>query len=134
MLLCAATGLGAQTTIHKQVDAAGRVSFSDLAEPAPAPAAPARTRYGSMTVQQAGSVDASEAARRLDQTQRERLEGSQPTRAEQRGTGSGTVSHAYWRRQEKLRQNVEQAQRRSNDVRRPAAKPTGSPPPRALQP
>lgn len=126
-LLCAATGPGAQTPIYKQVDATGQVSFSDLVQPTPepTPAPPRRTRYGSMTLQQAGEVDASEAARRLNQAQRERLEGAQPMRAEQRDTGGGNVNHAYWRRQEKLRQNVEQAQRRANDVQRPA--PTRAP-------
>ena len=34
------------------------------------------------------------------------------------GTGAGAVNHRYWRRQEKLRIVVEQAQRRSNETGR----------------
>lgn len=121
-MLCAASGLCAQG-LYKQVDAAGQVTFSDTpgGSSAPAPAAaPRRVRYGSMSVQDARAVDASEAARRLSKAQRERRQGAVASRAEQRGPDATTVGYAYWQRQEKLRQNVEHAQRRANDVQRVA--------------
>jgi hypothetical protein len=42
-----------------------------------------------------------------------------------RGTDASTVNHRYWRRQEKLRLAVEQAQRRSNETQ--PAKPMHGP-------
>jgi hypothetical protein len=117
-LFLAATGLHAQA-VYKQVDAAGQVTFSDVAPLATTPAAaPRRVRYGSMSVQDARAVDASEATRRLNKAQRERRQGAGATRAEQRGPDATTVGYAYWQRQEKLRETVEQAQRRSNDAHR----------------
>lgn len=79
---------------------------------------------GPMSARQASAVDGSEAARRLKEAQRERADGAWALRAEQRGLVPGTVSHAYWQRQENLRRKVEHAQRRVNEVqRRGAAQP-----------
>lgn len=66
----------------------------------------------------ATSIDANEAARRLRQAQLKRKHGTEPLPGEQdRGSGAGVVNHRYWLRQDKLRNVVEQAQRRSNETR-----------------
>ena len=107
-LLCAAAGVSAQT-IYQQVDDEGLTTFSDrsAAKPAIAP------RRGA-------KVEANEAARRLKQAQLERARGMEPRPGElTRGTGARAVNYRYWRRQEKLRIVVEQAQRRSSETLRP---------------
>jgi hypothetical protein len=59
-------------------------------------------------------VNASEAERRLAQAQLTRQHGLQPLPGERApGSGSG-VNYRYWRRQEKLRLDVEKAQQRVN--------------------
>jgi len=126
-LLCAAAGVSAQA-IHKQVAADGHATFSDRADatpslPAAAPPAsdaenaPARTRI--ISTRRGAAIDANEAARRLKQARLTREQGAQPRRAEwARGSDAGTVNHRYWRRQEKLRLEVEYALRRSNETHR----------------
>jgi hypothetical protein len=62
-------------------------------------------------------VDANEAALRLRKAQLQRKVGAQPLAGEQtHANGSSTPNYRYWRRQEKLRNVVEQAQRRSNEA------------------
>jgi hypothetical protein len=123
-LLCAATGASAQLAVYKHVYPAGDIVYTDqpqmppLPEAAPAsdaPAAPARfappRRYPLVTV--------SEAQRRLAQAQLKRKQGKAPLAGESvQGPGGATANYYYWRRQEKLRIEVEQAQRRANAVQK----------------
>jgi hypothetical protein len=116
-LLCAAAGVSAQT-VHKQVDAAGRITYSDQSDTRPSPRK-ARPAYSIMSARHAATVDANEAARRLAQARLQRAQGTQPLPRElARGTDANVVNHSYWQRQEKLRTVVEQAQLRYNETRR----------------
>ena len=116
-LLCAAAGVSAQT-VHKQVDAAGRITYSDQSDTTPSPRM-ARPAYSIMSARQAATVDTNEAARRLAQARLQREQGAQPLPGElARGTDANVVNHRYWQRQEKLRTVVEQAQLRYNETRR----------------
>jgi len=113
-LLCAAAGVSAQT-VHKQVDAAGRITYSDQSDTP----REARPPYSIMSARHAATVDANEAARRLAQARLQRAQGAQPLPRElARGTDANVVNHSYWQRQEKLRTVVEQAQLRYNETRR----------------
>jgi len=126
-LLCAAAGTPAQTIIYKQVDSAGRITFTDrpdanlpaqaMTGPAlEAPKAPAAVV--TMASRRSASIDANEAARRLAQAQLMRSEGAEPLPGE-RTPGTGVPNERYWQRQEKLRVLVEQAQQRANETRMP---------------
>ena len=113
-LLCAAAGVSAQT-VHKQVDAAGRITYSDQSDTP----RKARPTYSAMSARHAATVDANEAARRLAQARLQRAQGAQPLPRElARGADANVVNHSYWQRQEKLRTVVEQAQLRYNETRR----------------
>lgn len=127
-LLFAATGTPAQTTIYKQVDLAGRITFTDrpdpslpaqsMASPLEAPKPPAGIAL--MASQRSAAIDLKEAARRLAQAQLARSEGADPLPAERtHGPGAGVPNQRYWQRQEKLRVLVEQAQQRVNETRQP---------------
>lgn len=125
-LLCAAAGAPAQT-IYKQVDLAGKVTFTDrpdsnlpaqsMTSPAlEAPRPPARAVP--MTSQRSATINANEAGRRLAQAQLMRSEGADVLPGElTHGSSAGVPSQRYWQRQEKLRLAVEQAQRRANETR-----------------
>lgn len=124
-LLCAATGVPAQT-LHRQTDAGGRITISDRAdatlsppaEPVAAPAA-ARVLRSGISPRRLAMIEANEAQRVLRQARLARERGAEPLPAERvRGAGAGAVNHRYWRRQEKLRHDVEQVLRRSNETRR----------------
>jgi len=112
VLLCAAARTPAEG-IYKQVDAAGRITYSDQPDPAATPvAAPARKASSA-------TINAKEATLRLDKARVQREQGSRPLPGEMvKGGGATNVNHRYWRRQEKLRIQVEQAQRRSNETSR----------------
>jgi hypothetical protein len=95
-------------SIYKEVDEAGRTTFSDRppARPATLP------RRG-------GKVDMKEASRRLTQARLERSLGEQPGPGElTKGPGAPAGNYRYWRRQEKLRLVVERALRRSHETQR----------------
>jgi hypothetical protein len=125
-LLCAAAGTPAQM-IYKQVDAAGRVTFTDrpdsslpaqsITGAAPeAPRAPARVIL--MTSQRLATINAKEAGRRLAQAQVMRSEGADLLRSDWiHGASAGVPGQRYWQRQEKLRVLVEQAQQRAIETR-----------------
>jgi hypothetical protein len=124
----AATGTPAQT-IYKQVDSAGKITFTDRPDPnlpaqsmtSPALDAPKPpARVVPMTSQRSAAINASEARRRLAQAQLMRSEGADLLPRE-RTDGSGTAmpNQRYWQRQEKLRVLVEQAQQRVNETRQP---------------
>ena len=121
-LLFFATGVPAQA-IYSKVDSGGHATYSDLpfkaaepeAESTPADVAP-RAPVGVMRIgsRRGAIVNAHEAQRRLAQAQLKRRQGNAPLAGE-RVQGSGaSVNHRYWRRQEKLRLEVENAQRRAN--------------------
>ena len=128
-LLCAAAGTPAQTIIYKQVDLAGRITFTDRpdsslpAQSATGPAleAPkAPTGVVPMTSWRSAAINANEAARRLAQALLIRSEGADPLPGERtHGSGAGVPNQRYWQRQEKLRVLVEQAQQRANEARMP---------------
>ena len=124
-LLCAATGAPAQT-IYKQVDLAGRVTFTDrpdinlpvqamTAAPLEAPKRPAGA---GMTSRRSASIDVNEAALRLARAQLKRSGGADLLPGElTHGSGEGVPNQRYWQRQDKLRVQVEKAQQRSNETR-----------------
>lgn len=124
---CAAT-LALAQAVHRQVDAQGHITFSDRADATPSPAAPmvpaldaAKTPAGRSTIssRRAALIESNEAERRLLQARRARAQGVQPLPDERaRNTDAHVVNHRYWRRQEKLRHEVEQALRRSNETQR----------------
>jgi hypothetical protein len=140
VLLCAATGAPAQM-VYRHVNADGQVTFSDRPEVSASPSAamsPAqgappdatqdatpevaktRVRRSAISPRRAAMVEASEAERRLGQARVTRQRGIAPLPGEwARGEGLGAVNDRYWRRQEKLRRDVEQALRRFNETRRP---------------
>lgn len=108
-LLCAAGTVSAQE-ILKQVDEEARTTFSDQPPP---------VRKSTIAPRRGGKVDVSEATRRLEQAQLARMQGLEPRPGEFiRVSGTQTLNYRYWKRQEKLRMAVEQAQRRSQDTQR----------------
>jgi Domain of unknown function (DUF4124) len=117
-LVCAAASVPAQT-VYRHVSLAGGVIYTDQAEPpqesvetAPeAEKTPARRPY--ISARLAATVNASEAERRLAQAQQKRRLGVEPL------PGERPLNIRYWRRQEKLRLQVEQAQHRLNATRGP---------------
>jgi hypothetical protein len=94
-LLCAAADVPAQTVLKK---------------------GGASGRYVPITSQRAAAVEAGEAARRLERAKRARELGARPRHGE-RAEGAD-FNQRYWQRQEKLRRDVEVAQRRSNETLR----------------
>jgi Domain of unknown function (DUF4124) len=107
-LACVTSGVSAQT-VYKEVDDTGYIMFSD--QPPARPAVIPRRGY---------KVEVNEAARRLKQAQLERKLGAQPGPGELNiAPGARTANYRYWRRQEKLRLAVEQAQRRSRETLAP---------------
>jgi hypothetical protein len=109
-LLC--TTAATAQAIHKHIDGEGRVTYSDQQ--------PARSALSPSPRRGARQVEMNEAARRLKQAQLARSLGAEPRPGERTaGAGAGSVNYRYWQRQEKLRHVVEQAQRRSNEVRDP---------------
>ncbi len=123
--LCAATGVPAQT-LHRQTDVEKRITFGDRADATPSPpaetvAAPeaTRVRKSAISPRRAAMIEANEAQRVLRQARLARERGAEPLPGERvRGAGAGAVNHRYWRRQEKLRRDVEEVLRRSNETSR----------------
>ena len=114
-------------TVFKHVDIAGNITFTDLpettesaqAEGIPAlEAVKAPRRIANISPRRVTVlVDANEAAHRLARAQQQRKQGVQPFPGEQtHAFGATTLNYRYWRRQEKLRILVEQAQRRLNET------------------
>jgi hypothetical protein len=124
--ICAATDATA-LVIYRQVDAAGRVTFSDRPAAAPLEAAAIPTLdvaaalagAAAMSSRHAAMIDANEAARRLRQAERERQRGLERMPGEHLpGAGTGDADARYQRRQEELRRVVELARRRSDEADR----------------
>ena len=125
-LACATTGVPAQA-VFKQVDIAGHITYTDqpettasaqTAENPESEATKAPRRIANISPRRVTVlVDANEAARRLAWAQQQRRQGVQPLPGEQtQASGASTLNYRYWRRQEKLRILVEQAQRRLNET------------------
>jgi Domain of unknown function (DUF4124) len=125
--LCTATAASAQLAVYKSIDSEGRITYTDRQEPesqlvdgaeSAAPAAEPRRR--ALPSRGSALVNANEAKRRLAQAERKRKLGKTPLAGEStQGPDGTTVSYRYWQRQEKLRVEVEKAQRRANAVQRP---------------
>jgi hypothetical protein len=125
-LLCAAAGAQAQT-IYKQVDSAGRVTFTDRPDSSlpsqsmtgaalEAPRGPASVAL--MTAQRSAAINANEAGRRLAQAQLMRSEGADMMPGDwTQSSSAGVPNQRYWQRQEKLRMVVERAQQRATETR-----------------
>ena len=110
VLLCASTSVHAQTTSRPDVTTQSWrtviVSALDIAT--------ALAGNSAISSTAAGTIDAREAARRLEKTRLERLRGVDPLPGEQdRRAGSNAMKYRYWQRQERLRLAVELAQRRA---------------------
>ncbi len=121
MVFFVAAGALAQT-VHKQIDAAGHITYSDRPDTTPAPptipaldVANALASNSAISSRRAATIDANEAMRRLGQAELERKEGSERLPGEQvHGADASGANHRYRQRQEELRRAVEQAQRRSD--------------------
>jgi hypothetical protein len=124
--LCAATGASAQLLLSKSVDPEGHVAHTDRTESAPLPdsshepEAP-QPRRSVVPSRRGAQVNASEAKRRLAQAELKRKLGEAPLPGERAQVAGGiVVNYRYWQRQEKLRIEVEHAQRRVNSTNRTA--------------
>jgi hypothetical protein len=121
LALCAASA--SAQTIFTSVSLDGHKSFSDRADAAtesvpeldPESSAPkAAGRRPLVSSRLSATVNLHEAERRLALAQLKRQQGLEPLPGE-RAQGSATrVSYRYWRRQERLRLDVEKAQQRVN--------------------
>ena len=120
---CLAGGVSAQAAAS-EVDANGRNPYSDRVGATPLPVvqsdlqvAVVPARAPRISPQRTAVIEANEAARRLKQARLTRDKGAEPLPAERmRGAGADAVNYRYWRRQERLRHEVEQALRRSNST------------------
>ena len=128
VFLCIAAGVPAQT-IHKQIDAAGRITYSDQPETTPSlPTVPglevanALASNSAMSSRRAATIDANEAKRRLEQVELERNQGADRLVGEQaHGADANAANQRYRQRQDDLRRAVEHAQRRSDKTGRALA-------------
>jgi len=114
LLLLAATGASAQA-ISTKVDVEGNAEAATTKE-ADAPAPPVRRLR--IPSQRAAAINVKEAERRLALAQHKRQEGLEPLPGEL-NPETGQPNFRYWKRQEKLRQDVEVAQRRVIATRQP---------------
>ena len=141
-LLCSGGGAFAQT-IYKQIDAAGRTTFTDRPDAARVvvsyetfpsdergPVSPPRIatgtrsdvqkallRYTAMRSTYAATVDFNEAGRRLNQARQSLQEGIEPRPGERvDSAGSGAMDRRYQRRQQRLEREVAAAERRSHET------------------
>ncbi len=128
-LICAAPGaLPQMAAVYKHVDPSGNTLYTDhpdasssalqeSAADSETKRAPARPAVSSRRF---ALVNSNEAQRRLAQAQLKRKQGEAPLPREIVRSPAGTrVTYSYWQRQEKLRIEVEQAQRRINTLQRP---------------
>src|SRR5689334_17360069 len=113
-LLCAAGVASAQDVVVKDADEEVRTTAVDQPPP---------VRKSTIAPRRGGKVDVNEAARRLEQARQARMHGLEPRPGEiVRVSGTRTLNYRYWQRQEKLRRDVELAQRRSLDTQRHASR------------
>ena len=141
-ILCGGGGVLGQT-IYKEIDATGRISFSDrlaidgIVVPyemyasrerrsLPPPRITTATRAdvtnalsdnAAMTSMYAATVDLKEARRRLKQARETRQAGMEPRPGEQTdGAGTTSMNKRYQRRQQRLEREVVAAERRSHET------------------
>lgn len=132
-LLYSSAGVSAQT-VHKQIDAAGHITYSDRPDMTPAPptvpaleVASALASNTAMSSRSAAIIDANEAARRLRQAEREREQGAQRLPGEEaHDADANEMNRRYWQRQDELRRTVEKAQRRVDMADRALRAPPGN--------
>jgi hypothetical protein len=124
--LCAAAGVSSQT-IYKQVDAAGRITFTDRPDTTPSPSprtasaaaldvAKALASDTAMTSLYAATIDFNEAVRRLRRARQSRQEGVERRPGEWTDSAGTTVDQRYQRRQQKLEREVVAAELRSHET------------------
>ena len=121
-LLCIAAGVSAQA-IHKEIDAAGRVTYTDQPDTTPTwhlatvPAvdvANALAGNSAISSRFVAIIDADEAARRLGQALLDRKLGAERLPGEQaHGADASAANQRYGLRQEGLRLEVERAMQRA---------------------
>jgi hypothetical protein len=121
-LLCIAAGVSAQA-IHKEIDAAGRVTYTDQPDATPTwhlatiPAldvASALARNAAISSRFAAIIDVDEAARRLRQALLERSLGAERLPSERaHGADAAAANLRYRLRQEDLHREVERAMQRA---------------------
>jgi hypothetical protein len=126
-LLYAGASASAQA-IYKEIDAAGRVTYSDQPDTTPSwhlatvpslDVANALARNTAISSRFVAVIDASEAARRLGQALAERTSGAQRLPGERaNGPDAAAASHRYRVRQEDLQREVELALRRAGRAER----------------
>ena len=126
LALCAASA--SAQVVFTSVSLDGHKTFSDRIDTSTEPVPEAtpvfagrRTPAGTMAKgsRSAALVNSSEAGRRLARAQLDRKQGMQPLAGEHSTIADASVlNQRYWRRQEKLREAVEQAQRRSNETQK----------------
>lgn len=116
VLLCISTQAQSQA-LHRQVDAVGRITYSDLPHGRTKESADAPAGLRPMSTKRAAAVDATEASRRLLHARLQREQGFVPLPGERHSGAEAAVNHRYWRRQAELRQAVEHALRRTNETR-----------------
>ena len=126
-LVCGAASVSAQA-IHKGIDAAGRVTYSDQPDTTPSrhfstvPAldvANALARNASISSRFAAIIDVDEAARRLGQALLERSLGAERLPGEQvHGADAAAANQRYRTRQEDLQREVELAVQRATRTAR----------------
>jgi hypothetical protein len=125
--LCAAAGVSAQT-VYKQVDAAGRSTFTDRPDMTPSPSprtasvsaldvANALASNSAMTSLYAATIDFNEATLRLRRARQTRQEGMEPRPGEWTDSaGTTAMNKRYQRRQQKLEREVVAAELRSHET------------------
>jgi hypothetical protein len=126
-LFCTAAGVSAQA-IYKEIDAAGRVAYSDQPATTPSwhlatvPALDVRNALAgnsAISSRLAATVDADEAARRLGQALLERKLGTERLPGEQaHGADAPAANQRYRMRQEDLQHEVGQALQRATRTAR----------------
>jgi hypothetical protein len=127
-LLCAAAGASAQT-VYKQVDAAGRITFTDRPDTTPSrsPSPPTASVVAldvakalasdtAMTSLYAATIDFNEAARRLRRARQSRQEGVERRPGEWTDSAGTTADQRYQRRQQKLEREVVAAELRAHET------------------
>jgi hypothetical protein len=122
-LLCGTASVSAQA-IHKEIDAAGRVTYTDQPDTTPTwhlatvPAldvASALARNAAISSRFAAIIDVDEAARRLRQALLERSLGAERLPGERaHGADAAAANLRYRLRQEDLHREVELAMQRAN--------------------
>lgn len=123
--LCCGVSIASAQVIHRQVDADGRVTFTDRRSELPQPrvvrvsgydVANALARGTAISSRGSANVDEIEAARRLGRAQLQQEQGVEPLANEATAASAEPAGQRYARRQERLRLDVEKAQARHDET------------------